>query len=689
MIKDWELILGILILILQINDALSLTTDKDQKCPPNCLNQKCNTSGECLGCIIGFYGNQCTKICPLSCDKMSGCYQYNGDCIGKCGEGWCGDAKCSTKCNMEGCAATHCERSCQCSQCNLNWWGPQCYSKCDSNKCWSRDGCNQKNGQCTTCLIGLCGSNCQLKCGPGCEIGACSRNSCECSKCKTGWYGSQCQYQCSSSCQESSGCEKDTGRCYQCRSGMCGHSCTKSCGDGCQNGSCDRSCRCYSCKSSICGNECDQVCSTSCAGDTCQRSDCSCNRCPFTKCDKWCTTTCSTNCSNPDQCRLNDCKCTQGCRSGTCGNTCDKECSSACKSNYLMNSNIKNNNNWAALFYQKTTKMVTTTTTKKEKEENKMPICEQQDCGCPGGCIMGYCGIDCRQLCPKNCININNNSSYGLKNDKNNDNNNENTCRQQDCHCLNCKIGTWGPTCDKLCPANMHCQGQEINECNVHTGGCSIPQCKPGWYGNFCNQVCIDPCQLCHINNKSTLICNSDSICNKYDGYCPQEVRCEKWQELPASICEENIYSRRRSCWQNITNDTMTKDEDEDKIIWNNICHCSTCVGPNRLCAEFNPYFINQSWIDTLKNVNETCHHWCSLFLPFAHTIEHNYQYLGCGQYPLPDDSSTTFVIVMIVISSFMLYISVAIYYMCALMFQCHPCKCCQQSNNNDYTPIS
>ncbi|XP_065924911.1 receptor-type tyrosine-protein phosphatase alpha-like [Magallana gigas] len=150
-------------------------------------------------------------------------------------------------------------------------------------------------------------------------------------------------------------------------------------------------------------------------------------------------------------------------------------------------------------------------------------LCELEVYGCP---VTGYYGKNCSLPCPQNCQ--------------------ENHCKIVDGTCLGCVDGYTGPTCNEVCAdykyglgCNSTC-GKCLNavKCNHVNGSCSNG-CDAGVYGDKCDQVCPSGWYGPNCANKCGTNCNS---CNRFNGDC--EFDCKPgWEGKQCeNACSGNMY---------------------------------------------------------------------------------------------------------------------------------------------------
>ncbi|XP_078330363.1 uncharacterized protein LOC144624436 [Crassostrea virginica] len=124
------------------------------ECPHNCLDGYCDiVEGTCLGCkpkligprcrecAVGFFGNNCSKNCSLTCGNPGVCHKVTGHCNGSCLAGWEGDM---------------CE-----NECSVGFYGANCFQNC-SMTCGIPGTCERITGYCSGgCQRGWTGVKCE------------------------------------------------------------------------------------------------------------------------------------------------------------------------------------------------------------------------------------------------------------------------------------------------------------------------------------------------------------------------------------------------------------------------------------------------------------------------------------------------------------------------------------------------
>ncbi|XP_048256181.1 multiple epidermal growth factor-like domains protein 6 [Haliotis rufescens] len=321
---------------------------KRHACQYGCL------TSECTKCLDGFYGDICSKRCPINCEST--CTKTSGLCDHSCKRNWgpiC-EHKCPLNC-QEGCdkSSGHCYGGCK-----SGWYGQNCSQKCPDN-CFSNI-CNQDTGKCMQgCTNGWQGPLCNMPCSEGCvnqtcfqdgtckhgcysnytgSFGKCSipcmetcvGNECTISKplrayicthgCEDGFAGPSCNMKCSRNCVT---CEQfNVSRCKDCSCVSYGSECQYRCSETCNNSSCpvcDKQGSClHGCADGTWGQQCKNRCSSNCIA--CRSGKEECTRCQKGLYGKKCNKNCS-GCQDGD-CEQNG-KCISGCVRGFKGPACD------------------------------------------------------------------------------------------------------------------------------------------------------------------------------------------------------------------------------------------------------------------------------------------------------------------------------------------------------------------------------
>lgn len=98
-------------------------------CPVNCKERSCDRStGQCVTCISGFWGDTCTFLCSSFCNEGV-CGKTKGYCTQGCTPGRFGeicDQICSSGCKNDTCDQ---QTGICLDGCKQNWSGDYCNSK--------------------------------------------------------------------------------------------------------------------------------------------------------------------------------------------------------------------------------------------------------------------------------------------------------------------------------------------------------------------------------------------------------------------------------------------------------------------------------------------------------------------------------------------------------------------------------
>jgi hypothetical protein len=208
------------------------------ECSDNCEDKLgCRQEdGSCTACKIGFWGEQCTKDCDVTCEKRE-CQREDGTCS-KCIDGY------------------YKSKNNKCEKCP-----PNCNTCTDENKC-------------TSCIENFYGENkCEKRCSSHCQGKSCEIKDGKCN-CESKYFGEGCSSECNG-CSEN-GCEDKEGICvdHYCLDNYYDpRKCDKECSKNCLGEKCDIfTGECISCPENKWGKNCDKVCSSECKDDG--RLDC-------------------------------------------------------------------------------------------------------------------------------------------------------------------------------------------------------------------------------------------------------------------------------------------------------------------------------------------------------------------------------------------------------------------------------
>ncbi len=147
-------------------------------CP---LNSMSCVGGVATKCKDGYYGYDCTLICPGKCHSCS----MTGTCL-SCKAGWTDTGSNCITPLCDYCAGTNqiCVAPSTCA-CQIGWNG----TKCDQPICPVNCKTCVTPNVCSSCISGKFGLDCQYDCISNCDT--CS-NAQTCTKCNPEWTGSMC-----------------------------------------------------------------------------------------------------------------------------------------------------------------------------------------------------------------------------------------------------------------------------------------------------------------------------------------------------------------------------------------------------------------------------------------------------------------------------------------------------------------
>ncbi|XP_053372979.1 multiple epidermal growth factor-like domains protein 10 [Mercenaria mercenaria] len=433
-------------------------TEVSKSCS-NCLphpdenTDKCDaSSGHCLyGCIQGFYGSNCSTVCPDNCRQAvdvsnDTCDATNGECLHGCMHGYAGlncSVKCHNNCAISGNTETDtCDATSQkcLNGCKDGFYGSHCEHLCSSadencEKCYAEGDkstivctrCFQNfyrdNGKCTPCNYWCMPNNAD-------SLPVCNEQDGYCQfGCRPGRYGFHCGERCSNTCKDI--CDRESGVCLTgCKyHGYCGPTCELMCSGGCMLKECNQSCTCLrGCSHKYWGEQCQQLCNSNCKIP----SDSSINICDSVN------GACLQGCSNSkfwgDKCQKT---CPPGCVHGKCAQI-SGNCTEGCtgQESYGIHCGVNCNTNC-------------------------MNGTCLRDGYCNKGCVVGSHGDKCNLACSTNCF--------------------DNECGRANGHCSRgCGAGWHGETC------NLQCNRTCLNHtCSQREAVC-IYGCIEGYKGPHC-----------------------------------------------------------------------------------------------------------------------------------------------------------------------------------------------------------
>ncbi len=539
-------------------------------CPSTCKTPACDRStGDCLACPPGKYGNLCDEDCG-NCKTKEGetsiCDFNDGKCDDEgCLDGYHGDY-CKDNCPST-CKTPACDRSTgDCLACPPGKYGNLCDEDCGN--CKTKEGetsiCDFNDGKCDAegCLDGYHGDLCKEECPTTCSTSACDRTTGDCLACPNGKYYKDCSKDCGFCKNQVDGtsiCNFEDGKCDSqgCLPGYYGELCLDKCADNCKDGLCDAS-GCSECipgkwntnctdncgycanldettNTSIClkdtglcdsqgclpgyyGEKCLDKCADNCKDGLCDASGCL--ECIPGKWDSNCTNSCG-NCAHLDEstntpiCSKDTGKCDdQGCQPGFYGEMCLDKCADNCKDGLCnedgciecipgkWDSNCENSCGHCAHLDENTNTSICI------KETG---LCDEQ------GCLPGYSGEACNNGCPTDCLD-------GL-------------CDISTGECFSCNPGKYSKDCTLDCGHCLNKQG-DISICDFESGLCDNNGCEPGFFLQNCTGICPLNCEenICDINSG---LCNACipgkwfEDCTKDCGHC-----ANKDLNSNSSICD-------------------------------------------------------------------------------------------------------------------------------------------------------
>ncbi|XP_053387668.1 cell death abnormality protein 1-like [Mercenaria mercenaria] len=276
-------------------------------CSHNCKNNECISDSECLsGCKIGYYRNDCSKLCTNNDINCLECLSDDNNDYGGCSRCFTNYYPsqenrvcrlCSRKCKNGTCDSRHGNCS---TGCEDGWWGHTCENRCSPGCviCAQSDGicsvcaddkylydcsltcsetCNTTNvmPRCRvidgTCVFGCVnrtfyGTKCETKCSSTCQEQTCNQINGAClNGCTGNYFGPQCEYKCKDTCLHSKDgklCYEANGTCLSnCQNGYHGYMCNMTCSQTCANRTCNRltgACE-YGCNSGFEGSRCEMA----------------------------------------------------------------------------------------------------------------------------------------------------------------------------------------------------------------------------------------------------------------------------------------------------------------------------------------------------------------------------------------------------------------------------------------------
>ncbi|XP_065922105.1 uncharacterized protein [Magallana gigas] len=421
----------------------------NQTCPSFCDKNACNSiTGDCYGCVSGYYGVKCDKECSFGCQNI--CNMTSGIC--SCKSGFylsncsltCPPKCLNNECLQEKGTCLVCHKGTYGDFCDLNCFG-DCYGQCD------------KEGICGICANNKYGTYCNQTCPKNCEAGVCKRGTGYCENCKIGYMGEQCDESCPEHCED---CSQNGYECKRCADKWYGVKCELNCPPGCgENGSCNiKSGMCNVCPAGYYGNKCTQKCSSNCASNKiCDQSTGNCQTCKAGWYGLNCSEHCNSNCMN-STCFSNQ-SCAFGCKDGWFGAQCDNKCDHAIRKcgqcDWIEN---------ATVCRQCSDKWYLMETDCFECPKNCSSCMSDEEClECKNNF---YHGKTCNSTCNTACINK--------------------TCDMTGYCKEGCEDGRYGVRCDQNC----------LEHCKTCHNSTMCLQCEDGYFGESC-QMCPEYCKKC------------------------------------------------------------------------------------------------------------------------------------------------------------------------------------------------
>eukprot|EP01012_Entosiphon_sulcatum_P030297 TRINITY_DN3729_c0_g1_i6.p1 TRINITY_DN3729_c0_g1~~TRINITY_DN3729_c0_g1_i6.p1 ORF type:complete len:6116 (-),score=439.75 TRINITY_DN3729_c0_g1_i6:64-18258(-) len=446
------------------------------------------TGTRCSLCISGYYGANCSSICPGGVkDQCSG--------HGSCSNGTSGTGKCA---------------------CDFGYTGNDCSLTCPGFSSVTNSVCNSHG----TCLTdGTC------LCATSSTYGFWSGDQCQ--DCLLGFSGRSCDKACplhpttQMPCSGAGTCVD--GKCIACKDGTCGTACEKQGSD----------CAGFTCADGFFGPNCNKTCpggsgSAACSGKgTCDDGPTGSGTCTCstgyagTSCQILCPGGASNPCSLRGTCNATSGSCI--CESGFAGNACSISCPSVlglvcagngvCSDGSTGNGSCTCKSGYGGISCEKQCPGGATC--------NGHGTCDSNGtCQCVGStsvgfwsgsdclsCVQTYYGSDCRSRC-RNGVTV------GTA-------------------CV-CSSGWAGLACSRECP------GGSGNICNKHgscfdgNAGNASCSCEIGYVSNDCSIPCQpSPSNPC--NSHGT--CLSDGTCK-----CYSDSNTGYWTGKTCSVCQTDWY---------------------------------------------------------------------------------------------------------------------------------------------------
>jgi hypothetical protein len=550
----------------------------------------------CAQCLAGYYGPNCTNVCPGSNGKGSTCSGH-----GTCSDGFSGTGVCT-------CSATwglaDCSSGCPQTSTNVYCSGNgvcldgasrngtcQCHQS-DSYGYWSTETCG-------SCLYGYYGTSCIQRCprayaqicaGHGtCDSGTNNTGRCTCD---SGWSGQDCARPCdggsSSPCSNHGSCHQTYGTCTCDSSAAYGYWAGRNCSrcSALYNSS-DCTVKCPatttnptapcdghgSCFEGIC------TCNAGYCGDKCELNGNDClNECPEGYWGAECTDMCPGQLNN--WC-FGHGACSQGlkgtgacsCYGGYWGKDCSNECPGGVATVCSGHGNCDQQsgtcscrNGWAT-----------------EDCSIECPGGEANVCSGNGGCLpttgtcectQGYAGKACQYLCPGGALHpCNDHGTCGAV---------SGNCT---CHADSTK-GYWNSTACDQCSAGYYGNNTCTKKCvNGYTNGTTC-YCREGWSGEDCSVPCPGvgsvlgvcsghgSCLWGHVYTTGQCVCNGNYFTSDCSVSCTPAMCKAQPHYLVNGQCHNQ--TGKCTCVQNATNgywdDTSTRCTTCKLFFWGPQC---------------------------------------------------------------------------------------------------------------------
>ena len=196
-------------------------------------------------------------------------------------------------------------------------------------------------------------------------------------------------------------------------------------------------------------------------------------------------------------------------------------------------------------------------------------------------------------------------------------------CDQETGKCNSCEKGKRGEECTENC--NEGCN-LEYNNCDQDNGKCD---CKNGYYGDTCDQICDENCYEC---DKSSGICIK---CKEYYYINPIDKRiCNKCPENCEGTCDKQTgmcYQCKDSFYGETCNEKCSENCKDNKCEMNTgKCQCINYFSEDSNCTECKNYYdIMTNCTECIKNYdpNNFCQRCLKNYNETTNCTECNYHY--------------------------------------------------------------